>query len=164
ISFWADIAERPFLKFFVFNGVTAALFGLGLYVHHRWKLETTSHGVLLIAALLVPLNFLAIAAFSIGQAPLNAVTLGGEIFSVVLFAALLYFTARVLLPEAPILLTASVILPSVLTLIIRRHVNPETSLWIIFGITTFVAACYVAANQLLLIRQRSDHSIESRSA
>jgi hypothetical protein len=29
ISFWSKIAERPFIKFFVFNGVTAGLFGVG---------------------------------------------------------------------------------------------------------------------------------------
>ena len=44
ISFWAKIAERPFLKFFVFNGVTAAMFGLGLYAAHRWKLCTDQPG------------------------------------------------------------------------------------------------------------------------
>ena len=54
ISFWAKIAERPFLKFFVFNGVTAGLFGLGLYAAHRWKLRTTSQAVLTISILLVP--------------------------------------------------------------------------------------------------------------
>ena len=57
ISFWSKIAERPFLKFFVFNGVTAVLFGVGFYTHSRWKLRTTSHGLLIIATLLVPLNF-----------------------------------------------------------------------------------------------------------
>ena len=62
ISFRAKIAERPFLKFFVFGGVTAALFAVGFYTERRWKLQTTSRGLLVIATLLVPLNFLAIAA------------------------------------------------------------------------------------------------------
>src|SRR5262249_52428347 len=61
LSFWAKIAERPFLKFFVFNGVTAALFGAGFYTERRWKLPTTSRGLDVIATLLVPLNLLAIA-------------------------------------------------------------------------------------------------------
>jgi len=39
--------------------VTSAIFGTGLYTEHRWKLPTTSRGLLLIATLLVPLNFLA---------------------------------------------------------------------------------------------------------
>ena len=64
ISFWSAIAERPWLKFFLFNGVTAALFGVGFYSEHRWRLRTTSRGLLTIGTLLVPLNFLAIAAFS----------------------------------------------------------------------------------------------------
>src|SRR5207248_4254585 len=58
ISFWAQIAERPLLKFVLFNGVTAALFGVGMYTDRRWKIHTTSHGILVIATLLVPLNFL----------------------------------------------------------------------------------------------------------
>ena len=69
ISFWSEIAARPLLKFGLFNGVTAALFGAGLYTDRRWKIHTTSHGVLMIATLLVPLNFLAIAAFTQASPP-----------------------------------------------------------------------------------------------
>ena len=64
ISFWDQIAQRTWLKFGVFNGVTAALFAAGLHAAKRWKLPTTSQGLLIIATLLVPLNFLAMAAFS----------------------------------------------------------------------------------------------------
>ena len=46
ISFWSQIAARPLLKFVLFNGVTAALFGVGLYTDRRWKIHTTSHGLL----------------------------------------------------------------------------------------------------------------------
>ncbi|MGC3965820.1 MAG: hypothetical protein QM775_00145 [Pirellulales bacterium] len=72
LSFWQQIAERPLLKFGLFNGVTAALFGIGLYVERRWRLPTTTHGLLLIAMLLVPLNFLAIAAFTLERPPTDA--------------------------------------------------------------------------------------------
>jgi hypothetical protein len=44
-----------------------ALFGVGFYTEHHWKLPTTSRGILTIATLLVPLNFLAIAAVSAGS-------------------------------------------------------------------------------------------------
>src|SRR5262249_6014332 len=63
-SLWGEIAAKPFLKFSVFIGVTTALFGLGFYSAHRWKLPTTSRGVLVISTLLAPLNFLAMTAFS----------------------------------------------------------------------------------------------------
>ena len=64
VSLWAQIAQIPVLKFLIFTTVTAVLFGIGLYTQYRWKLRTTSRGILTIATLLVPLNFLAIAAVS----------------------------------------------------------------------------------------------------
>ena len=42
VSFWSSIAERPFLKFGLFTGVTALLFALGLHAERRWKLPTTA--------------------------------------------------------------------------------------------------------------------------
>ncbi|HET7287559.1 MAG TPA: hypothetical protein VFI71_08815, partial [Pyrinomonadaceae bacterium] len=59
VSLWAQISQIPVLKFLIFTTVTAILFGIGLYTEHRWKLPTTSRGILTIATLLVPLNFLA---------------------------------------------------------------------------------------------------------
>src|SRR5438067_8158871 len=69
LTFWEQIATQPWLRFFLFTAVTSALFGTGLYTEHRWKLPTTSRGLLLIATLLVPLNFLA---FSRGGATSSA--------------------------------------------------------------------------------------------
>src|SRR5262245_56142015 len=64
VKLWSEIAASTFLKFSVFIGVTTALFGLGFYSAHRWKLPTTSRGVLVISTLLAPLNFLAMMVFS----------------------------------------------------------------------------------------------------
>ena len=52
VSLWAQISEIPVLKFLIFTTVTAILFGIGLYTEHRWKLPTTSRGILTIATLL----------------------------------------------------------------------------------------------------------------
>src|SRR6185312_16264816 len=75
ISFWNQIAGKPFFQFGIFTTVTAALMGLGLYAEHRWKLPTTSRGILLIATLLVPLNFVAFAALSHGAPSAPLVTI-----------------------------------------------------------------------------------------
>src|SRR6185369_9013829 len=69
ISLWSQIKGEPVLKFSVFIGMTAGLFGMGFYSAHRWKLPTTSRGALMISTLLVPLNFLAMSAFSQSAAP-----------------------------------------------------------------------------------------------
>src|SRR5262249_56096124 len=47
VSLWSEIAARPFLKFSVFIDVTTTLFHLTFFTAHRWKLPTTSRGVLL---------------------------------------------------------------------------------------------------------------------
>lgn len=61
ISLWETLKTIPYFQFFIFVGVSAALFGVGLYTEHRWKLASTSRGILTISTLLVPLNFVAMA-------------------------------------------------------------------------------------------------------
>lgn len=146
ISFWAEIAERPFLKFFVFNGVTAALFGVGFYSHRRWRLENTSQGLLITATLLVPLNFLAIAAFATGAASSNLLTMAGEIASVVIFAVLVYFAGTIVLPAGPWLLATLVTAPSIVTLLVGRYVTQATSLAMLRGFALVPVLVYVAGN------------------
>ena len=121
LSFWAEISQRPVLKFSIFTAVTGALFGLGLYTEHRWKLPTTSRGVLLIATLLVPLNFLAFAAFSrtTSAAAPGLVPVVGEAIAFGLFAWLLYLAARVIAPQWPWLMTAGVLGLSAASLVAR---------------------------------------------
>ena len=155
ISFWAEIAERPFLKFFVFNGVTAALFGVGFYSHRKWRLETTSQGLLIIATLLVPLNFLAIAALSAGEGETRTLTIVGEVVSTVIFSAFIYLAARITLPVAAWALVAMAMIPSVATLLVGRYVSPETSAMILHVLTGVPLATYAAGNAVLLARQRN---------
>jgi hypothetical protein len=124
ISFWAEIAARPLLKFVLFNGVTAALFGIGLYTDRKWKIHTTSQGVLIIAALLVPLNFLAIAAFTQDSPPTDLLSLAGEGLSAIVFSLLVYLAARIVARDAPELFTIGVLIPSLVQLIVRRWAGP----------------------------------------
>ncbi|MBL8826878.1 MAG: hypothetical protein JNM18_07805, partial [Planctomycetaceae bacterium] len=98
LSFWNAIAARPLLKFGLFNGITAGLFGLGHYIHRHWKLANTSQGLLIIATLLVPLNFLAITAFSQGSTGVDTLTVIGEVASIGVFVALVWLTGSVITP------------------------------------------------------------------
>ena len=66
VSLWNQLQQIPYFQSFIFVAVSAAVFGVGLYAHHRWKLEATSRGLLLIGTLLVPLNFVAMAILSRG--------------------------------------------------------------------------------------------------
>ncbi|MDZ4821709.1 MAG: hypothetical protein SGJ20_22340, partial [Planctomycetota bacterium] len=132
ISFWAQIADRPFLKFFIFNGVTAALFGVGIYSKRKWNLESTSRGLLIIATLLVPLNFLAIAAFDRNAAVWDPRTIGGEVVSGLIFTALIYVAGQILLAHGSLALTLTVMASSILTLLARRFPGAEGfQLWLL---------------------------------
>ncbi len=64
VSLWQQLKTIPYFQFFIFVTITSAIFGVGLYAHHRWKLASTSRGILVIATLLVPLNFVAMAGMS----------------------------------------------------------------------------------------------------
>ena len=52
ITLWQDLEQYPLFKFLVFATVSSAVFGIGLYAYHRWKLESTGRGLLVIATLL----------------------------------------------------------------------------------------------------------------
>ena len=163
ISFWSQIAEKPILQFGLFNGVTAALFGLGLHAAKRWKLPTTSQGLLITAMLLVPLNFLAMAAFAEGSAQSSPVAIVvGEVVSVVGFAALTYFAAQVVVPNWPIAVTIGVLGQCLVVLLVRRFVSPETSLPTLYLITSSSLLAYAAANGWTLKHTLQDAHISGR--
>jgi len=131
VSLWSQIAARPLLKFSVFIGVTTALFGLGFYSAHRWKLPTTSRGVLVISTLLAPLNFLAmtaLTAFSREAVPPSPSVVGGELFSLALFFFLVYQAAKVFLPEAPWMTALATMGPSFAMLLARHSSVAENDL------------------------------------
>jgi hypothetical protein len=132
VSLWSEIARRPFLKFSVFIGVTTALFGLGFYSAHRWKLPTTSRGVLVISTLLAPLNFLAMTAFSSVEVspswPPAWLVAGGELFSLALFFFLVYQAAKVFMPEAPWMTALAAMGPSFAMLLARHSSGAENDL------------------------------------
>jgi len=142
LSFWQPISEQPLLKFGLFNGVTAALFGIGLYVERRWRLPTTTHGILLIAVLLVPLNFLAIAAVTLDSAPNDVKTIGGELLSIALFFGLTIAGGRILVGRAGMHLAIGVVGASTLELLVRRFVTATSSTEELLGFGLAPVLCF----------------------
>jgi hypothetical protein len=61
LTLWNSLQHLAYFPFLMFSGITAALFGAGLYTLHHWKLEATSRGLLVISLLLAPLNLLVLA-------------------------------------------------------------------------------------------------------
>jgi hypothetical protein len=96
LSLWRSLQQLPYFPVLLLGALTAALFGAGLYTLHRWKLQSTSRGLLVIALLLSPLNLLLLAdpsARGTGPLPdwLHPVV---AVVSVVLFAVLVRTAGR----------------------------------------------------------------------
>jgi hypothetical protein len=152
ISFWSAIDSRPWLKFLLFNGVTAAIFGVGFYSEYRWRLKTTSRGLLTIGCMLVPLNFLAIAAFSSAPGAQGLATIAGEALSAALFAVLVYFAGQVLTRRDESWLTLGLLVPALSQLLVRRLIDPHAAISTIAWVAAIPTVCYLAVN---LWHQRS---------
>ncbi|MBX9787645.1 MAG: hypothetical protein K2Y37_01915 [Pirellulales bacterium] len=154
ISFWSQIAERDLLRFGLFNGIVAALFGLGYYTSRKWKLPTTSRGVLVIATLLVPLNFLSVAAVTRQSATTSPEVIAGEVVSVALFSTLVFFAGRLLVAGSAAALVAGVLGPSILQLFVKRFVTPESTGLPLYAVAGAALACHGGAVAWLLGRMR----------
>jgi hypothetical protein len=159
VSLWAQIAEIPVLKFLIFTTVTAVLFGIGLYTQYRWKLRTTSRGILTIATLLVPLNFLAIAAVSAGNTS-GPLVIASELAAPAIFLCLVYFAGRVITPGCAQILSAGVLGSSVGQLLVRHFASLDASPWLLIFLGAFPVACYVTTVGLALRVVLHDRQID----
>lgn len=114
ISLWQTLQQIPYFPFIILATITAALFGAGLYTLERWKLQSTSRGLMMIASLLVPLDLLVMAGLhrDLGGR-LDWLEVGVLAAFLSLFVYLLRRAGRVLLPEQAWLYPAGVLGPSV---------------------------------------------------
>ena len=159
VSLWAQISQIPVLKFLIFTTVTAVLFGIGLYTEHRWKLPTTSRGILTIATLLVPLNFLAIAAVSASNTS-GALVIGSELVAPAIFLCLVYFAGRVITPGCAHILSAGVLGSSVGQLLVRHFAAPDGPPVLLIFLGAFPVLCYVVTVGLALRFVLHDRQID----
>ena len=161
VSLWAQISQIPVLKFLIFTTVTAILFGIGLYTEHRWKLPTTSRGILTIATLLVPLNFLAIAAVSSSNTS-GALVIGSELVAPAIFLCLVYFAGRVITPGCAHVLSAGVLGSSVGQLLVRHFASLDAPPALLISLGAFPVTCYVVTVGLALRFVLRDRAIDEK--
>lgn len=159
VSLWAQISAIPVLKFLIFTTVTAILFGVGLYTEHRWKLPTTSRGILTIATLLVPLNFLAIAAVSASNTS-GALVIISELTAPAIFLCLVYFAGRVITPGCAHVLSAGVLGSSIGQLLVRHFAAADSAPALLVFLGAFPVICYVVTVGLSLRVVLSDREID----
>jgi hypothetical protein len=161
VSLWAQISQIPVLKFLIFTTVTGLLFGIGIYTEHRWKLPTTSRGILTIATLLVPLNFLAIAAVSSSDTA-GLLVLGSELLAPAIFLCLVYFAGRIITPGCAHLLAAGILGSSVGQLLVRHFATAEASPGLQVALGAFPVVCYLVSVALALRRVLADNKVDEK--
>ncbi|MBC8289244.1 MAG: hypothetical protein H8E37_02905, partial [Planctomycetes bacterium] len=150
ISLWSTLESIPYFPALLFLLVTVAIHGAGLYTLRRWRLKTTSRGLLTIAQLLIPLNFLAAIALS-NRGPMRPITdplvLGAIALGFAVFGAVSMSGSRVLSrPFQWWPLTLAVLIPSLGQIIVNRSVTNDSSPAMILAlgfvpVLGFVAAC-----------------------
>jgi hypothetical protein len=162
VYLWQTQQEIRYFPFFVVAGVTAALFGAGAYAQRRWKLETTSRGLLIIATLLVPLSFLVLAGLPRGEEG-GWTEAGTQVAALGIFAWLVSRAGGVLagpdqMPggiDGRWLLAATVLISSGAQLLVARLVDsehPNLTSFVLLGLVP--TACHGLATGLVLSRAR----------
>jgi len=143
ISLWDALEQIPYFPFLIVVAVSSAVFGVGLYAHHRWELESTSRGTLIIATLLVPLNFLFMAGVSGGEWDLISMAIG--VASLGVFAWLVGLAARVLMPEGRWLAVLATVGNSAVVMLFSRRFGAGISDGLLVSAGCLPAAIFVAS-------------------
>lgn len=153
-----NLSERfVYLPSLLFMLATAAIHGAGNYTLRRWNLRSTSRGVLIIATLLIPINFLA--AIHLSSSGSHQVSLSDPLYWVSLtigllaFGTMAYYASQALLPRLKWSLWIGILGPSVGQLLINRA--PVTMLadastcWLItLPLVSFLLANFRAGYEL----------------
>lgn len=149
ISLWSTLEAIPYFPALLFLLVTLAIHGAGVYTLRRWRLKTTSRGLLTIAQLLIPLNFLAAIAVSHHASPrpltdplvLTAIATGLAAFGAVSLSG-----SRILsrpLTWWPLSLT--MMLAALSQIIVNRVVTSATSPATVLALGSLPVAGFIAA-------------------
>ena len=151
INFWGTLQEIPWLKFAIFVVYSSGIFGVGLLCHRRWKLETIGRGLLWIAMLLVPLNFLAMAGLS--RESWDWIRLVLELVSLGVFGWLVYLAARALVPDGRWLQAVGVVGNSGAVLLVARASEMGAAGWTLTLVGLIPVGVFLAATGIYLVRR-----------
>lgn len=120
-----------YLPALLFMLATAAIHGAGNYTLRRWNLQSTSRGVLIIATLLIPINFLAAIIVTGPESrqlpPFHPLYLSAVTVGVAAFGAMAYFAGQALMREGSWRLLVGVMGTSVGQLLINRLIDHQST-------------------------------------
>lgn len=145
ISLRRTLADTvPYFPAALFMLITGSIHAAGIYTLRRWKLETTSRGVLLIGLLLVPLNFLAACLLSEQRPITDPAYLAAVLVGVIGFGAMTYYSSRCLMENDGWKLTLVILGASVSQLVVNRIVHPGLSATALNLVALLPIACFSA--------------------
>jgi hypothetical protein len=141
VSLWHKLADNPLFKFCTFAGANAAITGAGLYTLRRWRLESTSRGLLLVGLLLTPLTLLGLTLP--GPNPPQILDTLVQVAAVGALLLLAWRAGRVLTPDGPWLLAGTVAALSACQVPVARQVVPNLPvvpffLWLLLPVVCFL--------------------------
>ena len=155
ISLWNTLNAIPYFPALCFLAVTAGIHGAGVYTLERWKLKSTSRGLLVIAQFLVPLNVLAAVALSQQRAVTDPLYLTAVGVGFVTFGWVTYSGGRRLIPWAWPWLSVSLLGTSAGQLVISRQAVPGLTSWQACLVALLPVAAHVVSVAGLLQKTRS---------
>ncbi|MCL4204336.1 MAG: hypothetical protein KJ000_17775 [Pirellulaceae bacterium] len=156
----------PYFPALIFLMITLAIYGAGMYTLRRWNLQATSRGVLIIALLLSPLNF--VAAIVLSGPDQRPVTdpwyLGAVALGLLVCGGITYSGGRALIGAGWWRLTTAVLATSMGQLIVDR----QTDLPLTAGGTSLLLglplAGYLAAVVTQILRAAAWPRLSARRA
>lgn len=153
VSLWSTLKNQiPYLPALLFLLATAAIHGAGLYTFKRWKLESTSRGLLLITVLLVPLNFLAAIRLSDHRPIIDPLFLLALCIGFAAFGWMVLSASRILVSFGRWQLLMVVLGSSAGQIIISRVSVSEPTLLSTNLLAALPAGCFIVAMASILRR------------
>ena len=138
-----------YLPALLFMLATAAIHAAGNYTLRRWNLQATSRGVLIIATLLIPINFLAAIIItgpdSEQLSPLHPLYLAAVAIGVLAFGTMVYFAGHALMREGSWRLWIGVMGTSVGQLLINRLADQGATALIASLVVSLPLLAYLVA-------------------
>tara|TARA_R110002111_G_scaffold261492_1_gene334524 strand:- start:38860 stop:44970 length:6111 start_codon:yes stop_codon:yes gene_type:complete len=153
VSLWSTLKNQiPYLPALLFLLATAAIHGAGLYTFKRWKLESTSRGLLMITVLLVPLNFLAAIRLSDHRPITDPLFILAICIGFAAFGWMVYSASRILVSFGRWQLLAVVLGASAGQLMISRTAIGEPSFLRANLLALLPVGCFIIAMTTILRR------------
>jgi hypothetical protein len=158
ISLWTTgkLEKIPFAPFVIFALITTALFGAGWYTLRHWKLESTSRGLLVIATLLVPLNFLVMSGLHGRETSGWEIPL--EVGAVAVFAWMTTLAGRWLFSGPSWVLPVAIVGSSASQLIFSWIIGPEREPHWLLALGLIPVAFHGLSSASVLTRNQRDET------